>query len=423
MRRKTRKAAGYIARRTERVTAQGLGPGEEARRLLRLLAKADDRGFCRDHEPWPGDVEEVFGPAIDRLLDLGPDVVDPVLCLEPRADSFQADVAASLLARLVREGQAGDRIADMIAWGLQRWDRQAEGFTESLEEVVSRAGPAAEAPLVRHLGDRSDGHAIAIVSFALQDADPAWAGAAAARLTREALEAGDVEVASVLSYAAATACGEDAAPLVRDVLGRMREEGVGRDAWLPCAFEASLLLGVHPGPAWAKEVESFLDGMTVGEFAAGYEEEDLLATARTDPSFLPRHELARACRLMGLEDGGSKPELVDRLEEAYGMLEVADAGRLSPPPLEGLTTARLRELCSALRLDPGGPREDLLERLGAFKDEVDAGSGLELTRAELEAMDVADLREVCRGMGLETAGKRRALVARIQMAQEAGDRG
>jgi hypothetical protein len=233
-------------------------------------------------------------------------------------------------------------------------------------------------------------------------------------MTREALESGDARRADVLSFAAATACGEGALPLVREVLDLMVAENVGPDMWANGAFHASLLLGTHPGPAWKEQVEAYLDGGTVEDHARGHGHDDLFRIVEADPGFLHRRDLARACRLRGLDEGGSKPELLDRL--------VAVAGGAEPglPPrgvaLESLPTAQLRQMCMDYRVEPRGPRDELVARLRELEGEPGADRGY--PRDELDGMDVAELREVCRGMGLDTAGKRRALVARIQMAQD-----
>ena len=415
MNKKARRAAEYIARRTHRLVSQHLPPTEEALELLRLLSRADNTRFWRGYEPWPEDVEWVFGPVIERLAELEGEAVDAILDLEPPDESWQAELASSVLAYLLGQGTSEDRVADAVSWGLRLVDRQEEGFTMTMEEVTFRAGSAAEGPLARYLEGHEDGvHAATIVSFTLQDADPGWACSAATRMTREALDAGDVARANVFSYAVATACGQVAIPLLSEVLDRLADEGVETDRWVPGAFQASLLLGNHPGPEWDGEVVRFLEGESVEDYARGLGDDDLLATVGSDPGFLPRHELARACRLLGLDDGGSKPELLDRLAEA-----AVDGGPDLPRrrvPLESVPTAKLQQMCMDYRIDPGGSREELIGRLRELEEE--AGTDRGYTRDELDGMSSAKLREVCREMGLETGGKRRALVARVQLAQE-----
>lgn len=437
-----------IEGRVLEVVASGDDPGERARALIDILRGADeDWTWDEDYDRGWARRADGFGPAVDAQVDIGSPAVEALLEAETPGDSWYATLAVLALKGLVEEGHAVHRLPEVLEWCQRNSLEQDIIYSDAVSAIFERAGAAAEPALREYLlkGGR-DIHAVGFTSRVLEDADPAWATPVAEGLLRELMER---EADSPQTWRMALTWGRlggaDAAPLLREVLaGRRageRKEGSPAHALMDAMLELELgdrqledlaseapltgpacdLVGSLPGPGETVPCLS-TDGVCRPDCPL----QDV-ADGPPDMQSLSRAQLPRVSAELGLDPGGSRTELLDRvaehLEREMGLL-------VDPVPrdeLEGMPFEDLRIECELLGLEEHGGRGELVERLAAFYEGrwefPEVGEPFEGT--ELSDMTVPELGRVCVDMGLPEDGGMAELTRRILEAQRGrpGDRG
>ncbi len=429
-----------IEGRVLEVVASGDDPGERARALIGVLRGADeDWTWDEDYDTGWARRADGFGPAVDALVDIGSHAVDALLVAETPEDSWYATLAALALQGLVEEGHAAHRLPEVLEWCLRNSLEQDLIYSDAVSVIFERAGAAAEPVLREYLleGGR-DLHTVGFTSRVLEDADPAWATPVAERLLRELMDRnGPPEMTWRIAITFGRLGGEEAAPLLREVLERRRAEDLVGES--PVHALMDILLEVELGD---RELD---DPATdrAGARATCDVMEAVLGTGETVPCMSPdgacdpdcpvlgilrgppdlqvlsRAQLSRVCAELGLDTGGGRTELLDRvsehLEREMGLI-------VDPVPreeLEGMPVEALRVECEVLGLDNGGMREELVERLAGFYAGEDGPPevGEPFDHLELAVLKAPELRRVCGDMGLPKGGRRAELIGRVLEAQ------
>jgi len=426
---------GIERRAREAVALQD--PQGRARALLALLRRADeDWTWVEDPDAGWNRRVDAFTPLIDALASVGPPAVGAILAGDAPPGSWYASMAAMTLDELHGQGSAGAREDEVLDWLALNAPDQGDAYLDAAVSVVDRAGARSVPAITRFLGDTEDPLLATSIAFTfLEGSDPAWAAPAAERMLRALVDGGSGVTRTLGLVTALFALrGPAALTMIDDVMGRAvgrPREGCDRDtdekvgaplkAMLASAEELSGGSGEDDAiPGW---MARFGPGAGPLPCAGGAQECDPdcpLADPfvdRDDLGAVPRFLLESACGELGLDAGGPKLKLVERLldhrERGLGLL-------VDPVPreeLEAMTLRRLRQRCEDLGLEEGGRRAELVERLDRFYRGSPQEMGEPFLPWELESMTAAQLRTVCEDMGLPAGGKKAALVARALAAQ------
>lgn len=428
-----------IERRTKEALDLG-DPSGRARALLGLLRRADDDWTWEEDQSagWNRRVD-AFSPVFDALVGVGPAAVDAILAGDAPPGPWYASTAAMALDELHGRRDAEGREEDVLDWLLRNAGDQDDVYLDAAQSIVDRAGARAVPALTRFVTGTGDGVLAMMLGYLLLDgADPVWAVPAAEEMLKQLARRGAGTTRALgPAFALFGLRGIEAGPAITEVIGRAAGGPGDQDRRVDDEVGSRLrgMLasmdhhGGDPDEGAADPLSGWdaMFGPDAGPLpCAGGEGECSPGCPLGDPlvgpediGAVPRFLLARACGELGLDAGGPKRELVERLwehhERQLGLI-------VDPVPrgeLEAMPTRELRERCEDLGLDEGGGRAELVERLDRFYRGEDApdGPAEPFSRRELDAMTAAQLRTLCEDLGLPAGGRKDAMVARVLEAQ------
>merc|ERR1712176_1619575 len=134
------------------------------------------------------------------------------------------------------------------------------------------------------------------------------------------------------------------------------------------------------------------------------------------------------CKTLGLDQSGTKPELIEIIRQKWAekdnknkQKDEAKHSDNEDGPIEDWTKAELVDECKTLGLDQSGTKPELIERIRqkwAEKDnrkkEKDEAKNSDNEDGPIEDWTKAELVDECKRLGLDQSGTKPELIERIQ---------